>query len=168
MRLRSLETLLPREITGRAVLFSIVGFFAVIVAVNATMATLAITTFGGVETRNAYHAGLSFSREIAAARAQEARKWQVDAKVSPWTPEGVTVDLVVKDAGGRSISGAEFSVTFTHPANRREDHIVTMREIGAGAYRGHTEIAPGQRDLVVEAARDGERLFRSINRITIR
>jgi nitrogen fixation protein FixH len=168
MRLPHLNPALPRQVTGRMVLIAVVAFFAVIFAVNLTMAMLAISTFGGVETRNAYQAGLSFSREIASARAQAERGWRVDAKVSAWTPDGVVVDVTPKDAAGRTIAGVDIAVTFAHPANRQQDHAVALIQIGPGAFRGKTEISPGQWDLVVEAARDGERLFRSRNRVRIR
>jgi nitrogen fixation protein FixH len=159
---------MPEQVTGRMVLAAIVGFFAVVIAVNATMAMLAISTFGGVETRNAYQAGVEFSQEIAAARAQQARNWKVEAKVSPWNPEGVSIDLSVKDAAGRPVTDAEFTVILAHPANRREDHVVALDRIGAGAYRGRADVAQGQRDLVVEGIKDDERVFRSKSRIHIR
>lgn len=167
MRQGRLELRASRHVTGRMVLTAIVAFFAVIFAVNLTMAMFAISTFGGVESRNAYQAGLVFSQEIAAARAQEARNWRVNARISPWAPDGITAEFAVKDAAGRSVSGAEISVTFAHPANRREDHVVVLNEIGAGAYRGRTEVPRGQWDLIVEAERNGERVFRSKNRIQI-
>ena len=49
---------------------------------NAVLIRLAVSTFGGVETENAYQAGLNFSREIAAAEVQDALHWQVKATVS--------------------------------------------------------------------------------------
>ncbi len=68
--------------TGRTVLICLVGFFAVVAGVNAVMIRAAVSTFGGVETANAYQAGLAFAREIAAAEAQDALHWQVRAKVA--------------------------------------------------------------------------------------
>jgi nitrogen fixation protein FixH len=158
----------PREVTGRMVLFSMIAFFAVIVTVNMIMATLAVTTFGGVETRNAYQAGLSFSREIASARAQAVRDWHVEAKLSPWTPDGVTIDVAPRDAQGRSIGAVDVAVTFIHPASRQQDIAATLSPVAASAYRGQAFVSRGQWDLVVEVARDGERLFRSKSRIQIR
>ena len=72
----------PKELTGRMVLFCLVAFFAVVAGVNAIMIRAAVSTFGGVETANAYQAGLAFAREIAEAAAQDALHWQVKAKVS--------------------------------------------------------------------------------------
>ena len=71
----------PRELTGRMVLFCLVTFFAVVVGVNAVMIGAAVTTFSGVETRNAYQAGVAFAREEAAAEAQESRHWRVNSSL---------------------------------------------------------------------------------------
>ena len=60
----------PRELTGRAVLFWLVGFFALVFGVNAVMVKAATSTFGGVETTSSYKAGLKFKDEIAAAERQ--------------------------------------------------------------------------------------------------
>jgi nitrogen fixation protein FixH len=150
------------------VLASIVSFFAVIIAVNLIMATLAVSTFGGVETRNAYQAGLSFSREIAESRAQEARNWHVEAKLSNWTPDGVVVEVLPRDASGSPVAGVDFTVTFAHPASRRQDQVVALGEVSAGLFRARAQVTPGQWDLVVEAGRDGERLFRSKSRVQVR
>ena len=58
-----------RELTGRMVLIWLVGFFAVVGAVNAVMIGAAISTFAGLEHDSPYQAGLAFDQEIAAARA---------------------------------------------------------------------------------------------------
>ena len=58
------------RVTGRMVLFSFIGFFAVVASVNAFMITSAVRTFSGVETENAYKAGLAFNESLAAAGAE--------------------------------------------------------------------------------------------------
>ena len=52
-----------RELTGKHVLFCLVGFFAVVFAVNAVMMRAATSTFGGVETASSYKAGLMFEQD---------------------------------------------------------------------------------------------------------
>ena len=47
------------RLTGRIVFVCLVLFFATIAAVNAIMIRAATVTFGGVETANAYQAGLA-------------------------------------------------------------------------------------------------------------
>ena len=53
-------------------------------------------------------------------------------------------------------------------ADRRGDVIVPLSGSGAGIFRGETAAAAGQWDLVIELSRDGERLFRSRNRVWLR
>ena len=57
-----------RPLTGRTVLFCLIGFFSVVAGVNAVMIRAAVSTFGGVETSSSYQAGLAFAREAAAAQ----------------------------------------------------------------------------------------------------
>lgn len=156
-----------RELTGRKVLVWALAFFGVVIAVNAVMAALAVTTFGGLETKNAYQAGLAFKNEIAAARAQETRHWTVDVKVAP-EAGGAGVQIVAKDRAGAPLAGYDVTVAFAHPADRRHDVSVAMSEPSAGQYRGVVAAAPGRWDLVVDIGRGGERLFRSSQRVELR
>src|SRR4029077_10773283 len=68
----------PRELTGRHVLFWIVGFFGVVFVVNGIMVRAATSTFGGLETQSSYKAGLLFEQEVAKAERQQALGWQVN------------------------------------------------------------------------------------------
>ena len=43
-----------KELTGKHVLFMVLAFFGVIIAVNFTMAYQAVSTFPGLEVRNGY------------------------------------------------------------------------------------------------------------------
>jgi nitrogen fixation protein FixH len=158
----------PKELTGQTVFFCLVAFFAVVTGVNAVMITAAVSTFGGVETANAYQAGLAYASEEAAARAQQARRWHVNARLHSG-PTGVTaVELFARDKDDRPLDGLEAKVSLVHPADRRFDHIIAMQRAGVGRFHGTTTPAPGQWDLVIELLRDGERLFRSKERVILR
>ena len=158
----------PRELTGRTVLLCLVTFFAVVASVNAVMMTFAVTTFGGVETASSYQAGVQFAREEAAANAQRTRHWQVTAALRPEINGSTEVELSARDAAGRPLAGLEATVSLTHPTNRRLDRPVPMRTDGNGRFHGAVEPRPGQWDLVIELARDGERMFRSRERVILR
>jgi nitrogen fixation protein FixH len=158
----------PQELTGRTVLACLVTFFAVVAGVNAIMMTFAVTTFGGVETSSSYQAGVQFAREEAAAEAQQARHWQVTATLRPATSGSTKVELLARDAGGQPLPGLDPTVSLTHPTNRRLDQSITMHADGNGRFHGAVEPQPGQWDLVIELARDGERMFRSRERVILR
>lgn len=157
----------PREVTGRTVLICLVAFFGLIAAMNAVLIRLAVSTFGGVETENAYQAGLNFSREIAAAETQDALHWQVKATVSGG-PETTVVELVARDANGRPLAGLDASAQLVHPSDRRGDLTVPLDERATGTFRGQVAAAHGNWTLVIDLVRDGTRVFRSRNRVYLR
>jgi len=157
----------PRELTGRMVLICLVGFFGIVAAVNAIMMVAAISTLSGLDSDSPYQAGLAFDEEIAAARTQQALRWQVDANVE--TDEGKTlVEITARDADGAPLPGLTATASLAHPADRRLDRDLAMTQDGPGHFRGVTGTAVGQWDLVIELARDGTRRFRSKNRIVLR
>ena len=158
----------PRELTGRTVLFCLVAFFAVVASVNAVMMTAAVTTFSGVETANSYQAGVTFAREEAAAEAQESRHWRVNSLLRSQANGLTQVELSAQDRAGQPLAGLEATVSLVHPNDRRLDRPVTMRANAPGRFRGAVTFSPGQWDLVIELSRDGERLFRSKERIILR
>ena len=64
--------LADKPLSGRTVLFILLGFFGVVIGVNAVMAALAIGTMPGLENETPYQAGIGYNAEIGAARAQAA------------------------------------------------------------------------------------------------
>ena len=158
----------PRELTGRMVLMWLVGFFGVVAAVNAVMMAAAISTFAGLDSDSPYQAGLAFDQEIAAARAQQALHWQVQAKVTT-TDEGRTlVEIFARDANGAPLSGLGATATLVHPTDRRLDRDLAISEDGPGHFRGVTGPAVGQWDVVIDLTREGTRQFRTKNRVVLR
>jgi nitrogen fixation protein FixH len=158
----------PRELTGRTVLLCLVAFFAVVAAVNAVMMTAAVTTFSGVETKNAYQAGVTFAREEVAAEAQESRHWRVNSSLRSQANGLTQVELSAQDRAGQPLAELEATVSLIHPNDRRLDRPVAMQASATGHFRGAVTPSPGQWDLVIELSRDGERLFRSKERIILR
>lgn len=154
----------PKELTGRTVLICLVAFFAVVVGANAIMIRAAISTFGGVDTDNAYQAGLAFTREVAAVEAQDALHWQVEAKVST-SPEATLVEITAHDANNRPLSGLDATARLMHPTDQRADKVVPLDESMAGTFRGRGESVLGHWTLVTELSRNGTVMFRSRNRV---
>ncbi len=158
----------PREVTGWTVLGLMVAFFAVVIGVNAFMAHKALSTFGGVETDSSYRAGQTFERDVAMAKAQDAQHWQVDAKVTAVANGNALLDIAARDASGAPLTGMVATALFARPTDRRLDRAVAVREDAPGHFHGSADIAAGQWDLVIELSRQGERMFRSKNRVLIR
>jgi len=157
-----------RRWTGWTVLLTLLGFFGVVFAINGIMIFAAVSTMRGLDTDSAYQAGRMFERDVAMAKAQDARQWQVDAKVAA-APDGVRrLDVVVRDASGRPLGGLTLSAVFERPTDRRLDHAVAVAEGSPGSFHGNAELSAGQWDLVIELSRQGEQMFRSRNRVVLK
>lgn len=156
-----------RQITGRTVLFSLIGFFLFVTLVNVVMIKAAISTFGGVDTPSSYQAGLAFKEDEFEADAQEARGWQVSADIKP-IAAGASIAINVLDGAGAPVTGADIAARLAHPIDERRDVAIEMTEIGSGAYSGRGSAESGQWTLDIDISKGGERLFRSRNRVMIK
>jgi nitrogen fixation protein FixH len=157
-----------RELTGRAVLFWLIGFFGLVFAVNAVLVQAATWTFGGLETGSSYKAGLMFERELASARRQEALHWRIGGTLVRDASGQAVLNVSARNAQGAPLTGLSAEARLAHPADARLDHVVSLSQIGAGQFRGQATAQPGQWELIIDLYRGGERQFRTRSRITLR
>src|SRR3954469_21229498 len=108
-----------KPLTGRKVLFMLLGFFGIVIGVNMIMMRLAIQTLPGTDVDSAYSASLAYQREIAAAQDQDGRNWKVDARIHRGAAGGVTLLVEARDEGGKPVSGLTFQGRFERPTDRR-------------------------------------------------
>jgi nitrogen fixation protein FixH len=156
------------RLTGRMVLIGLVAFFAIVVGVNAIMIRAATSTFGGVETANAYQAGLAFNRQQAGALAQDALHWNVTADLTRRADGAAALVVNVRDNTGVPLAALDVDARLLHPADARRDHHVSLRELTAGRFEGSEPVPAGLWDLVIDISRRGAELFRSKSRIVLR
>lgn len=137
--------------TGYHTLAALVGFFGVIFAVNGFMTYIALSTFSGIETQNAYQTGRDYNERLEAAAEQRALGWRVSFdETFAATPEGAdaTVAVQVLNAEGAALTGLAGDLTFWRPVVRGEDVVATLTETAPGIYsaqaslpaRGHWEM----------------------------
>lgn len=152
-----------RPFTGTRMLVWMVGFFAVIFAANAVLIYYALTSFPGLEVASAYKAGQQYAAEVDAARVQAARHWSVDVKAEP-VEGGAAVTATFLGADGQPERGLTVTAEMQHPTASGHDRKVDLVEAAGGSYAATVpEVGSGRWLLVLEASRDGERLFRSRN-----
>src|SRR3982751_4201038 len=108
----------PKPLTGRKVLFMLLAFFGVVIAVNMTLMKLATLTLPGTDVDSAYSASLAYENEIAAAHDQNARNWKVDAHIQRAPDGGATLQVEARDNAGQPMSGLEFKGRFERPTDR--------------------------------------------------
>lgn len=120
------------RITGRHVLFGVVGFFACVFAVEAVFITYAVSTHTGIVSTQPYRKGLDYQQRIDLAKEQERLGWSETFSVSR-DPRAVVVRL--EDRAGRPVNSLGVKIALSRPATMRENVEFVMQPTAAGTYR---------------------------------
>lgn len=123
--------------TGRHIAGILVAFFAVVIGVNVTMATLAGSTFGGVVVDNSYVASQHFNRWLDEAARERAIGWQAELRR---LPDG-RVDVTLS---GGSETALRLAATARHPLGRLPDRELSFVAQGKGRFVS-TQVLPAGR-----------------------
>lgn len=132
----------PREFTGRKMFLVTASAFAIIIAVNVTMAVKAVSTFPGLEVENSYVASQTFDVE---RKAQLSLGWTARVEAS-----GGAFRLGLVDAKGHPADVAKLDVTVGRSTERTDDHRPALVFDGA-EWTAPLELAPGLWQVWVEA-----------------
>ncbi len=171
---------------------ALVGFFAVVIAMDAIFITVAqrglegdvsrallpepqsgqdVTSFfPGTVTHDFQEKEERFNAYKSRLERQKARDWQVR---KGWlggparAGEQTVFQVAVRDARGEPIEDAEISVLFWRPADQRLDQRIQLNHMGNGVYRQAVVLeAPGrwQADMTIltDEARHEERLHTEV------
>lgn len=132
-----------RRFTGWHMTAILVAFFAVVIAVNVLMATIAVRSFGGTVVDNSYVASQKFNLWLKEARAQDRLGWR--------NAMTLTADrhpqLVLDDATGAPVAGAVVSGVAAHPLGRAPDILLTFQETASGRFTGNRALPAGRWNL---------------------
>lgn len=127
-------------VTGWQVFWWITGFFAVIIAVNLTMAVLALLTFNGVSDDQAYVEGLEFNQKLETVERQKALGWAVNTEIE--RPGDLTAHLEVSylDSNDAPLTQLTVHAEFVRPVHEGYDFSVPLRQTAPGIYTAKTEV----------------------------
>lgn len=146
-------------IKGRHVLFALLGFFAVIIAVNLVFIIMAVRTFSGEEVSRSYMQGLEYNQVIEARRAQAELGWQAGVNLA----DGEVL-VEISRPGGSPVSGLFLEGSLRHPADTELDRALAFREREAGLYVAQAADLPdGQ--WILTARVEGDRPFEMEHRL---
>jgi nitrogen fixation protein FixH len=160
----------PFRLTGRHVLVTFIGFFAIVFTVNGVMLNAAFRTMPGLDARNGYDASQRFNADIAAATAQAERGWKVAADVHR-EGDHVVVVATFAEPSGTPVSYLAADAVLAHPTVRRFDRALILSETAPGRYEAATADLPaGSWTLLLTARLDPEAapVFTSRNRLMLR
>ncbi|MEO1282805.1 MAG: FixH family protein [Pseudomonadota bacterium] len=158
------------QLTGRHVLFAMLGFFGVIFAVNGVFLYQAIGSYTGLVADEPYRKGLNYNDRILEAAVQHTLGWKHKLTVSK---DGL-VQIALADRDGTPVSELEVNVAISRPSTARGEVNLTLKSKEPGLYEG----AAGQLPLgnlvsaieVKRLARDGQMVttYRAKERIWLK
>lgn len=137
---------MTKPFTGYHIAAILVGFFAIVIAVNVYMARMATGTFGGVLAENGYVASQDYNKWIADSTAQDRLGWSVAARVQR--------GHLVLDIKG--VEGAAAEVVAEHPLGRVDDQAIAMTAIGASRFQSLKPMPVGRWKLRVTLSKGGQ------------
>lgn len=128
----------PGRFTGRHMTVILVAFFGVVIAVNFSMAYVAVSGFGGTVVDNSYVASQNYNRWLAEGRAQAALGWDVAVARDG---EGRALVTVRDSEGGWD---GQLTGTARHPMGRHAETPLTFTALGEGRYRSTRAVPQGR------------------------
>ncbi len=151
-------------------LFAFLGFFVLVFLVNGVLIYEAVSTFGGLETPDAYRKGLAYNERIAKGAAQDERGWR-DTLAYVAELQRVRVDIT--DPAGAGVPGLVISGEIGRPATDRFDRRLEFTQTGPGTYEADASgLEPGWWTLDLEAkksaAAGGDVLYEARERLWIK
>lgn len=147
-----------RPVQGRHVLAALIGFFAIVMIVNGVMIYDALSTFGGLDTPDAYRIGLTYNQRIAEATKQAQLGWQDHFDLSGF-PRRISYEL--KDGTGQPIRGLNLTARLGRPATNAFDRFIALIESQPGRYEAEvSDLAAGAWiiDIAATAANDDSKV----------
>jgi nitrogen fixation protein FixH len=140
-----------------------VSFFAVIIAVNITLAVFANTSWTGLVVENSYVASQNFNRDAEIARQQHAVGWQMVLDMSKGPAE-----VSILDRSGQPLRGLRVQALLQHPVSDSQDQQLVLKEIQPGIYASANVLTSGAWivDVTVEGA--DKKPVRFVRRILVK
>ncbi len=153
----------PRVFTGRHMLAAMVAFFGAIIAVNLTMAVLAMNSWTGLVVQNAYVASQEFNANASAARKQAALGWQGELAYAQGE-----LRYRLTGANGAVVAATGVEAALGRPAYEAEDATIVLLPRDDGSFGGDIALADGQWIVRLSAEAGLARPWLDIRRITVR
>lgn len=136
------------EKRDRLIPYYFVIAFAIVFMVNGIFVYLAVTSFSGVVSENAYVKGLNYDDVIGAVHEQKKLGWSMDLAY-----EGGAFVANFRGRDGQPLQGVHIIATISRPVGERHQQQFTLAEVGAGRYsHGITLPLKGQWDVLIEAS----------------
>ena len=149
-----------RGFTGLHMLLATSAFFAVVIAVNVTMAVYASSSWSGLVVQNTYVASQEFNDKTAAMKAMAESG--IGGALSI---EGREIRYDLHDKNGAPAAVDDVVMNFKRPVGDHEDFHLILRKTGEGRFEAEHEIAEGDWIVEITSKRGGAVVMHEAKRI---
>ncbi len=147
-------------LTGRHVLIAVLAFFGVVIAANAIFIVLAIQSWSGLSTDDAYRRGLAYNETLRQAEIQRTLGWLARADLVPLLDGRARLGVVFTDRDDVPVEGLVVLGQLRRPSHERLDQPVELTRQGPGHYGTDLDLPlPGQWDLRLRATSPSGEIF---------
>ena len=153
---------MTRTFTGWHMAAITISFFAVIIAVNLTLAFFASTSWTGLVVANSYVASQSFNRDAEIARQQQALGWQMNLTVNRGLAK-----IAILDRDSQPMPGLNIRAVLQRPTDEAGDQELKLQDKGAGIYLAQGPISRGVWIADITAENSDQELVRFVQRIFV-
>lgn len=147
-------------LTGWHVLGVVVGFFALVIALDVWFATLAYKTFPGQVSDTPYEDGVVFNKRIARLESQARLGWTAAAAADS---AGARVEM--RDASGAPLRGLSLTGRLERPATEAGRIALRFTETAPGRYEAPVRSPAGAWDLTFSARDASGQAFEGARRL---
>lgn len=148
-----------RRITGRHVLYGLLTFFGVILAANAVFIYLALDTFTGLSTENAYQRGVEYNKTLESRAEQRELGWRAAITFDETGGGAGVLRAALSNRAGMPIEDLRVTGQVRRPTHAGNDQELVLTRSGDGVYSAELTLpGRGQWDVyLVAESRDGTR-----------
>ena len=156
------------RITGKHVLLTLIGFFGVIIVVNAIFLTYAIRSFPGESEKKSYMQGLNYNDVLNERAEQASLGWRAAvSRVENSNSQGA-VELTIVDNTGAPLPALTVKGALKRPTHNDADISLAFTHIENGLYRAQTPVLEGGGwDMEANATDNNGKRFDIASRIIV-
>jgi nitrogen fixation protein FixH len=153
---------MTRTFTGWHMAAITISFFAVIIAVNLTLAFFASTSWTGLVVVNSYVASQNFNRNAAEARQQQTLGWQMNLTFNRGLAR-----ISFLDRDYQPLLGLNIRAILQRPTDEDGDRTLKLKDAGAGIYLAQAPVSRGVWIADITAEGSDQKLVRFVQRIFV-
>lgn len=131
------------RLTGYHVLFILLGFFGIMIAVNVVFTVFAVKSFPGEQVERSYVQGLNYNQVLEDREQQAELGWTTELGFeASETGDALLVNNWYSETG-EGLAALDVTVTLTRPASEEGQLRLTLSPNGPGRYEAGIENLAG-------------------------